>query len=77
MGKLTGDKKYYDDACKASPPVRAADVRAGQGRLDARWTSNTDDHPEFYWARANGWAAMAMAELLDVLPEDHPQRGTS
>jgi len=31
-------------------------------------------HPAFHWARANGWALMAMAELLDVLPVDHPQR---
>jgi rhamnogalacturonyl hydrolase YesR len=29
-------------------------------------------HPEFHWARANGWALMAMTELLDVLPIDHP-----
>ena len=33
-----------------------------------------DHHPAFHWARANGWAIMAMAELLDVLPENHPQR---
>ena len=31
-------------------------------------------HPEFRWARANGWAIMAMTELLEVLPEDHPGR---
>jgi rhamnogalacturonyl hydrolase YesR len=31
-------------------------------------------HPEFHWARANGWALMAMTELLEVLPEDHPDR---
>lgn len=28
----------------------------------------------FPWARANGWAIMAMAELLDVMPENHPAR---
>ena len=31
-------------------------------------------HPEFHWARANGWALMAMTELLDVLPETHKGR---
>ena len=31
-------------------------------------------NPEFYWARANGWAMLASVELLDVLPEDHPGR---
>jgi rhamnogalacturonyl hydrolase YesR len=33
-----------------------------------------DHHPAFHWARANGWAIMAMAELLDVLPENHAAR---
>lgn len=27
----------------------------------------------FYWGRGNGWVAVAMAELLDILPKDHPQ----
>jgi rhamnogalacturonyl hydrolase YesR len=31
-------------------------------------------HPAFHWARANGWAIMAMTELLEVLPADHPDR---
>jgi rhamnogalacturonyl hydrolase YesR len=36
------------------------------------WVQDMEPHPAFHWARANGWAFMAMAELLDVLPEDHP-----
>jgi rhamnogalacturonyl hydrolase YesR len=32
------------------------------------------EHPEFYWARANGWAFMTEVELLEVLPENHPGR---
>jgi rhamnogalacturonyl hydrolase YesR len=28
----------------------------------------------FYWGRGNGWAAASTAELLSVLPADHPQR---
>ena len=38
------------------------------------WVESMETHPEFKWARANGWALMAMVELLDVLPEDHPGR---
>lgn len=30
--------------------------------------------PTYHWARANGWAILTNCELLDVLPEDHPQR---
>jgi rhamnogalacturonyl hydrolase YesR len=33
-----------------------------------------DPHPAFHWARANGWAIVAMTELLEVLPENHPGR---
>jgi rhamnogalacturonyl hydrolase YesR len=40
------------------------------------WVQDMNPHPAFYWARANGWALMAMAELLDVLPENHPGRTT-
>ncbi|HWL17990.1 MAG TPA: glycoside hydrolase family 88 protein, partial [Opitutus sp.] len=38
------------------------------------WIQEMDPHPAFYWARANGWAIVAMAELLEVLPADHPAR---
>ena len=37
------------------------------------WVQDMDPHPAFHWARANGWAFMTMAELLDVLPENHPE----
>jgi rhamnogalacturonyl hydrolase YesR len=38
------------------------------------WVQEMNVHPAFHWARANGWAIMAAVELLEVLPEDHPDR---
>ena len=38
------------------------------------WVESMETHPEFKWARANGWALLAIVELLDVLPENHPGR---
>lgn len=38
------------------------------------WVESSTDHPAFCWARANGWALLTACELLDVLPEDYPQR---
>lgn len=38
------------------------------------WVESSSDHPAFCWARANGWAMLTACELLDVLPEDYPQR---
>lgn len=39
------------------------------------WVEDMQDHPAFHWGRANGWAILTMCEVLDVLPEDYPQRG--
>ena len=36
------------------------------------WVQDMEVHPAFFWGRCNGWALMAMVELLDVLPENHP-----
>lgn len=36
------------------------------------WVQHMEIHPQFHWARANGWAVMTLVELLDVLPENHP-----
>ena len=30
--------------------------------------------PTYHWARANGWALLTTVELLDMLPESHPDR---
>jgi hypothetical protein len=45
-----------------------------KGLYDHAWFANTDPDPRFYWGRGAGWALMAMAELLSVMPEDHPDR---
>ena len=74
MGKLTGERRYFDDAVRQVLQFSARMFNRQMGVYMHGWTSNTPDHPEFRWARANGWAVMAMVELLDVLPEDHPQR---
>ena len=38
------------------------------------WVEGMKDHPAFHWGRANGWALLTMTEVLDVMPEDYPQR---
>ncbi|MBS1563282.1 MAG: glycoside hydrolase family 88 protein [Bacteroidetes bacterium] len=74
MGKLTGDKKYYDDAVKQLLQFSARMFVKEKGLYMHGWVQDMDPHPVFHWARANGWALMATVELLDVLPENHPQR---
>ena len=38
------------------------------------WVEEMTDHPAFHWGRANGWALLTLCEVLDVLPENYPQR---
>ncbi len=38
------------------------------------WVEGMQDHPSYHWGRANGWALLTMCEVLDVMPENHPQR---
>lgn len=72
-GKLTGETRYYDDAARQILQFAERMFVREQGLFMHGWVQGMDPHPAFHWARANGWAMMAMAELLDVLPADHPQ----
>ncbi|MES2773022.1 MAG: glycoside hydrolase family 88 protein [Bacteroidota bacterium] len=74
MGKLTGDNKYYDDCVKQVQQYSARMFNKEKNVYMHGWVEEMDEHPQFHWARANGWALMAMTELLDVLPENHVGR---
>jgi unsaturated rhamnogalacturonyl hydrolase len=74
MGRLTGDRKYYDDAARQIRQFSSRMFDQNKGLYLHGWVEGMAVHPAFYWGRANGWALLAMTELLDVLPEDHPQR---
>jgi rhamnogalacturonyl hydrolase YesR len=74
MGKLTGEKKYYDEACKQVLGFARRMFNREKGVFMHGWVESMTEHPEFHWARANGWAFMTEVELLEVLPENHPMR---
>ena len=74
MGKLTGNTKYYDDAIKQVLQFSARMFNTKLNIYMHGWVEGMQDHPEFHWARANGWALLAMTELLNVLPEKHSGR---
>ena len=74
MGKLTGDKQYTDDAVKQFLQFSKRMFNPQLNVYMHGWVESMEVHPEFHWARANGWALLATEELLDVLPANHPQR---
>lgn len=74
MGKLTGEKKYFDDAVNQVVRFSERMFNHQKNVYMHGWVQGMQEHPQFHWARANGWAIMTKVELLDVLPQDHPGR---
>ena len=73
-GKLTGNQKYFDDAAKQVIRFSERMFNKEKNVYMHGWVESMNVHPQFHWARANGWAVMTMVELLDVLPASHPAR---
>ena len=72
MGSATGDVKYFDDAIKQVNQFSKRMFNEQKGIYMHGWVESMTVHPQFHWARANGWAVMTMVELLEVLPKNHP-----
>ena len=74
MGKLTGEKKYFDDASKQVIQFNEH-LWDEQTKLYAHcWQSDDSTNGVAHWGRANGWVIVAHIELLKKLPANHPQR---
>ncbi len=74
MGALTGDKKYFDEAVKQYQLFDKRMFNPEKELYMHGWIQDMDPHPQFHWARANGWAFLTKIELLDALPANHPGR---
>lgn len=74
MGKMTGDAKYFDEAARQVLAFEKRMFNREKNIFMHGWVESMTEHPEFHWARANGWALMTEVELLEVLPENHPLR---
>ncbi|AHF15136.1 glycoside hydrolase family 88/105 protein [Niabella soli] len=74
MGKLTHDKRYFVEALKQYRQFAERMFNPENNLYMHGWVQGMDPHPQFHWARANGWALLTKIELLDALPEDYPGR---
>jgi len=74
MGKYTGQTRYYDDAVKQVLQFSKRMFNYDKGLFMHGWIQEMPEHPQFHWARANGWGMMTMVELLEVLPADYAGR---
>ncbi|MDR1341730.1 MAG: glycoside hydrolase family 88 protein [Prevotellaceae bacterium] len=75
MGRYTGDSSYYNEAVK-QVRLFAARMFVPQKNLFMHgWVEGMEEHPAFFWGRANGWAVMTLVEVLEALPPTHEGYG--
>lgn len=74
MGQKSANTAYYDEAAKIFLQFASRMFVPEKGLYRHGWVEEMQEHPSFFWARANGWAMLTACELLDALPADHPQR---
>lgn len=74
MGELTGASKYFDEAAKQVINFHKYLFDENKGLMHHNWYSDVEQQGVAFWGRANGWALLAQVELLDHLPEEHPQQ---
>jgi len=74
MGAFTGESRYFDEAVRQINLFTDKMFVTEKGLFRHGWVESMQDHPSFFWGRANGWALLTLVETLDVLPETYPQR---
>ena len=74
MGKLTGEQKYYDEVLKQFNQFSDRMFNKEKNLFMHGWVQDMNPHPQFHWARANGWALLTMVEILDVMPQNYSGR---
>ena len=74
MGEFSGENRYFDDAARQVVNFHRYLFDREKGLMYHCWYSDTHRPGVAFWGRANGWALLAQADLLDRLPENHPAR---
>jgi rhamnogalacturonyl hydrolase YesR len=74
MGSYKDDYKCYDEAVKQVLQFSQRLFDHDKKLFMHGWVQDMKPHKPFYWGRANGWAIMAIVELLDVLPSNYHGR---
>ncbi len=74
--------KWYDEVTfqlkliyeKTVEPKTGLLYHAWDESREQRWSNPETGQSKHFWSRAIGWYTMAIVDVLDYLPEDHPQR---
>ena len=74
MGQFTGDQKYFTDAANQILNYNKYLWCPEKQLYYHCYHTDDKEHGVAYWSRANGWLFMAQADLLSVMPKNHPLR---
>jgi rhamnogalacturonyl hydrolase YesR len=74
MGDYSGENKYLDDAIHQILKMDAYLWDPHKQLFYHCYYSDLERNGVAYWGRANGWIIFAITDLLEVLPEDYPNR---
>jgi rhamnogalacturonyl hydrolase YesR len=76
MGRYASDNnnKFFSEAVK-QVKLFSEKMFVPEKRLFRHgWVESSGEHPSFFWGRANGWAMLAMCDVLDALPANYQGR---
>jgi rhamnogalacturonyl hydrolase YesR len=77
LGRQTHDRRYVDFALAEfwSATAFLFDPEEDLYFRDSRFFERRDDQGrKLFWSRGNGWVFAGLANMLDALPADHPDR---
>ncbi|HZR28984.1 MAG TPA: glycoside hydrolase family 88 protein [Terriglobales bacterium] len=82
-GQMIGDSKYANDEAAKQLLIDAGHLQDPNTGLlyhaydesgASTWADPKTHHSAEFWGRAMGWYGMAIIDVLEVLPADHPKR---
>ncbi len=79
---LFNHPEHFDDIAKQFELIEKYAVDAKTGLIyhaydeskEQKWADKKTGSSPHFWGRAIGWYAMALVEVLDYFPKDHPKR---
>jgi rhamnogalacturonyl hydrolase YesR len=72
MGKLTGERKYFDYCVEQVLETDSLFYDPLTGLYDHYYYAHLGVTNRIKWMRGSGWAAMGIVNILSCLPKDHP-----
>ena len=74
MGKMTGEKKYFDEAARQLINIDKYLWCPEKQLYYHCYYTGLKRNGVAFWGRANGWIMVSLADLIEAMPVNHPKR---